>query len=191
MEEPLMIRLTPNQQDPKDISYMYNILKSQFSQSKFVISREELPKNIHYHLVLWTAFSREKLRAQLKKLFNGFKEISLKQDRVNSPVRAVAYTIKEGNYRLNLLTLQELTEAKKVSFEKPKSLTQIYGFIKEEYFNDQITFKETVTRVIEVERTSLNLHTIECMLTEWKKQKDSNYKNSLVRTLLSRLDEKF
>lgn len=84
---------------------------------KWFIAYEEASRP-HYHLCLWTERSVENLRYQIKKHINGQVYISGKQ--IQDRVKAIAYCMKDGNYRQNNVNMLEVIMAKQISTPKIK-----------------------------------------------------------------------
>lgn len=84
---------------------------------KYFIAYEEASKP-HYHLCLWTNRSVENLRYQIKKHINAQVYISGKQ--IQDRVKAIAYCMKDGNYRQKNIDAFEYMNAKQISTPKIK-----------------------------------------------------------------------
>lgn len=107
----LFLRLTPYKSSTLDD--VVEIIDS-FS-STYVVSYEEASRP-HYHIYMDTKYSPERLRYQLKSKLSMQVYISGKD--VQDKVRAIAYTIKDGNYRMKNIDVNTFLMAKQQS--KPK-----------------------------------------------------------------------
>lgn len=86
---------------------------------KFVISRETHP-HLHYHAYLETPRIQQDLRYHFKEVLKLRPRFSSTE--IRDRVRAIAYTIKEGNYRVNEIDAFELIKACQISHKKESML---------------------------------------------------------------------
>lgn len=104
-----------------------------YDEPRFVLCRE-VAKNEHYHLYLkdekteYSDKTRNSVRRFLRELFKG--EIRISKRQVENPIKAIAYTIKDGNYITHGIDWWTFIQAREVSHPKPKKfqgkLTDFY-----------------------------------------------------------------
>lgn len=106
-----------------------------YDEPRFVLCRE-VARNEHYHLYLkdekteYSDKTRNSVRRFLRELFKG--EIRISKRQVENPIRAIAYTIKDGNYITHGIDWWSFVQAKEVSHPKPK---KFQGKLNEFYTN--------------------------------------------------------
>lgn len=94
-----------------------------YDEPRFVLCRE-VAKNEHYHLYLkdektnYCDKTRNAVRRCLREIFKG--EIRISKRQVENPIRAIAYTIKDGNYITHGIDWFTFVKAKEESYPKPK-----------------------------------------------------------------------
>lgn len=105
-------RITPN----GELSFddLIDTIENLDIQKYFICS--ERASQQHYHLCLWTPRSSENLRWNLKQLINATIYISGKE--IENKVRAIAYCMKDGNYREKNIDVNTWLLAKQTSFKK-------------------------------------------------------------------------
>jgi len=114
MEHSYFVRITPyNSISFEDIIEVLHSIDIQ----KYCISYEEASRP-HYHLCLWSPRSVENLRWNLKQAINGQVYISGKE--IQDKVKAIAYTIKDGNYRQNGIDIHTFLMANQIKHKKVK-----------------------------------------------------------------------
>lgn len=109
------IRLTPD--DEISLDDIVRLIEGALLPESYVISREEASR-IHFHILVYTDFSPERLRYRIKALLATQVYISGKD--IVDKVRTIAYTIKDGNYRTKGIDPFEWLEAKRISHKKEK-----------------------------------------------------------------------
>lgn len=111
-EHSYFIRITPYE----TLSYEDIIQTlSDISCDKYFICYEEATRP-HYHLCIWCVRSVENLRYRLKDAINGQIYISGKQ--IEDKLKAIAYCMKDGNYRHNNVNILDIMSAKSISKKK-------------------------------------------------------------------------
>lgn len=106
------VRLTPNGELLFDD--LIDTLDNLDIQKYFVC--HERASRPHYHLCIWTSRSSENLRWNLKQLLDCSIYISGKE--IQDKVRAIAYCMKDGNYREKNIDINDWLLAKQLTFKK-------------------------------------------------------------------------
>lgn len=108
------LRFTPY--DTVSFEEIENLLQK-LKIDTYVVSYEyEGVSRPHYHLYVETSYTNERLRYQCKKHINA--EVYISQEDVRDKIRAIAYTIKDGNYRLKNIDINTFLMAKQVTHKK-------------------------------------------------------------------------
>lgn len=112
MEHSYFLRITPS----STLSYEDIItVLTNLSIDKWFICFEEASRP-HYHLCIWCVRSVENLRYRLKAEINGQIYISGKQ--IEDKLKAIAYCMKDGNYRHQNVNILDIMSAKAISHKK-------------------------------------------------------------------------
>jgi len=106
------IRITPY--DTSDLSDIRTVFED-IGLDTYVLSRESASR-VHYHSYIRTRFTAERLRYQLKSRIGG--QIYISGKSVEDKIRAIAYTIKDGDYVYGNIDVNELLMA--IQQSKPK-----------------------------------------------------------------------
>lgn len=110
------IRITPDDANMTLLD-MKDFLDLTLECQRYVVSREEATR-VHFHILLYVPFSAERLRYRIKSSIEGQVYISGKD--IQDKVRCIAYTIKDGQYKMKDIDIFEFMKAKQVSHRKVK-----------------------------------------------------------------------
>lgn len=125
------IRITPyDRVSLDDVENLFKILKVE----RYVVSYEEASRP-HYHAFLETSYTAERMRYQIKAHLNGQIYISGKE--VQHKVKAIAYTIKDGNFRMKNIDVNEYLMAKSITHQKPNFDKELKEITDKEWTEDQ------------------------------------------------------
>lgn len=89
------IRITPLDDAEVGLHGMVAIIENELGCEKYVVSRE-VASRVHFHALIYTAFSPERVRYRLKGILECQLYISGKD--IQDKVSCIAYTIKDGSY---------------------------------------------------------------------------------------------
>lgn len=125
-----------------------NIISIYNNKAIIVVCRE-IATNEHYHMYIrvdgipWSDKTRMDLKRRLREFLAG--EIRISKRKVEDRIKAIAYTIKDGNYYCHGIDWFEFTKAKEISHPKDKSYNVL---IKDFYSN--VEGKTEMTLIDEV-----------------------------------------
>lgn len=147
MEKPNDFIIVKNKVDiNEDIQYYIQLIKTKFE--KFIISKEygTLKDGLHYHLLIYSVYTKETIRKRLRECITDVKFRSTKEP-VRDELRAIAYTIKDGTYEvIGEVPADKIEDAKKISFQKDKPKSKTMKSFKQEiedlYLADKIVLWE-------------------------------------------------
>lgn len=150
--------------------------------NSYVVSYEEASRP-HFHFYMESDFSPERLRYRLKSRLTGQIYISGKD--VEDKVRTIAYTIKDGNYRLKNIDVNTFLMAKQQSHPKEtfdKEIKELYeGTYETEDLVDKI-----VDLYIKYNRKIYIQH-IQSLVRTIQARNNERYRKSLVRRIYENL----
>lgn len=111
------IRITPD--EPVTLNDIQELVKSRLDPDKYVISEEYSHKNVlHFHIVLYSPFSSDRIRARIKTALPCQVYISGKE--IMDKYKAIAYTIKDGHYVHYNVDVFEMMKASQLSHKKER-----------------------------------------------------------------------
>lgn len=176
-ERGYFLRITPDNQELtlKDIE---QLIKS--FNGRYIISVEEATKR-HYHIVLYAKITAETLRARIKK--NLLCQVYISGKEIQDKVKAIAYTIKDGNYVFNGLDAFDLMKAKQVSHQKlsfDKEIDKI------EYYDDRSLVEDVLALYQKYNRKVDKRHLLNLLRTIKLKQ-SGEYKEQFIKNILFEL----
>lgn len=100
----------------------------------------------HYHLYIKTELTAKTLRQRFLRTFKCRSRFSSKE--IQDRIRAIAYTIKDGNYFQKNLNVHEFLMAVQVSHPKKPKFEVALRSIDEEYIAGNIDFEKYLVRVL-------------------------------------------
>lgn len=176
----LFIRITPD--DESTLDDMKAIIEEATMPDSYVLSRE-VASSVHYHLLVYTPFSSERVRYRIKGSISCQIYISGKD--IQDKVKAIAYTIKDGHYVHKGLNIQEWMMAKqkthkKITFEDAISTIETnYARLR----NDEALVQEIIQVHIDFKKKMYRNH-----LKGWydtiRIGVDDTYRNRVVKEIL-------
>lgn len=110
---------------PKTLAEIKDLILQEYpyDEPRFVLCRE-VAKHEHYHLYIkdertdYSDKTRNAVRRCLREIFKG--EIRISKRQVENPIRAIAYTIKDGNFITHGIDWWTFVQAKNETYPKPK-----------------------------------------------------------------------
>lgn len=152
----------------------------------YALCFERAPKTHakHYHLIIRTKETKDNLRAYLKKCTMNMMLISFKKEHVQSFVRSVAYTMKNGDWRYNGLDVNEFLMAKKVSFEKPKKAIELKRDIYRDCIEHKITFEEAIRRYCSLPTQHFQMFQAQSWALKLRMELDGKFKKTVVERVM-------
>lgn len=175
MEHSYFIRITPY----KTLSYedIEKILEN-LDITRWFVCYEEASRG-HYHLCIWSLRSVENLRYRLKQEIEGQIYISGKE--IEDKIKAIAYCMKDGNYRHKNIDILSIMSAKAVSKKKVTFVDELSNI------STEGTPRHILTRIIDLHikynRKIYRQH-IRALLDLLMCKKDSTYKEELIKNIL-------
>lgn len=125
---------------PHDLQTMKKLLIERFRHFgetfRFTISKEFATKE-HYHFYIyfsgleWDDRTRVWLKRELRRCFDG--ELRVTKEKVKDKIRAIAYTIKDGDYVTHNMEWWDVSQAKQIA--KPKE-EQRYKVLIQRYYDE-------------------------------------------------------
>lgn len=176
----LFIRITPD--DESTLEDIKTIIEDATLPDAYVLSRE-VASSVHYHLLVYTPFSPERVRYRIKGSLSCQIYISGKD--IQDKVKAIAYTIKDGHYVHKGLNVQEWLMAKqkthkKITFEDAISTIEA-SYIKDR--NDEVLVQEIIQLHIDFKKKIYRNH-----LKGWYEtiriRADNGYRDKVVKEIL-------
>lgn len=177
----LFIRITPYDAVTfEDIEQLLSYLKIE----RYVVSYEEASRP-HYHIYVETKLSVERLRYQIKSKLNCQVYISGKE--VQSKVKTIAYTIKDGNFRMKNIDVNEYLMAQRVSHAKPNFDKELKDILSKEWTcsEQRVLTTQVIDLYIKFNRKIYIQHIQSVVRTALSR--DKNYKNRLIDRVLESL----
>lgn len=126
------INFNKDNPQPSILINSYNLLKTTYPTSRFAICKEIGGKNRHLHLHIYIEFpdleyndeNRIAFRRFLQKNFDG--DVRISKEKVRDKISAIAYTIKDGDYKTHNLHWHVFQEALQRTHPKQVTFTMDY-----------------------------------------------------------------
>lgn len=187
----IFVTINPDESPfPKTLNEIKTLLIDDFPYNdlKFVLCRE-VAKHEHYHLYIqssqeYSDKSRNCIRRYLREIFKG--EIRISKRQVENPIRAIAYTIKDGNYITHNIDWWDFVQAKQISKPKAKG----YSALISDFYSTVGDKSETklVNEVIDIfDICNIPIDTFriaKIVRLSRIKQRDSDYRKRLVDKII-------
>lgn len=179
-ESPFSLRLVDIKQKIID-DYPYD-------EPRFVLCREVASRE-HYHLYIkdekteYCDKTRNAVRRFLRELFKG--EIRISKRQVESPIRTIAYAMKDGDYITHGIDWFTFIKAKELSYPKPK---KFQGKLNEFYQNcagksEQGMACEVLT-IFEDSNIPIDIYRVAKILRLALSKTNNNYRKGLIERIL-------
>lgn len=177
-ERSYFVRITPK--DETSFDDMVNIIDSILLIKKYFICYETASRP-HYHLCLFCHRTPEALRYQLKKYIEGQVYISGKE--IQSQVKAIAYCMKDGNWRQRNINILDIMTAKAISKPKENFDTDLEKLTS----NETLSLKEIATELVNIyvkyNRKIYRQH-LKAHLDLIRSKRCNEYKDNLIKYIL-------
>lgn len=177
MEHSYFMRVTPY----KQLSYedIEEVL-SNLHIDKYFICYEEASRP-HYHLCLFSPRSVENLRWRVKQAVDG--EVYLSGKAIEDKVKAVAYCMKDGNWRQKNMDVNTILMANQVKFKKPKFDDELKKLVDNKEDSIRSIVKSIVELHITYNRKIYRQH-IKAIVELIKAKRCENFRENLINYFL-------
>lgn len=173
----LFCRFTP--ESKTTLEEVYDILYGIYD--KFIVSIEEATR-VHFHFIVYTESSIQSTRYVLKKNLEG--QIYISGREVISQIQAVAYTIKDGQYKqhnmdVNTLLMAKVIAKPKIVYDKEiKTINDKYDGV-----DDYSYIKDIIELYGRFNKSTHPVH-IRAMLRTQKAKKNDVYRERLIKEII-------
>lgn len=139
-------RFTPDKPDNCSLDILIEFLKNY--TNTYVVSYETDASRPHYHFAIFKVeVSTELLRTHFKNKFIPG-QLYLSGKNIEDKIKTIAYTIKDGLYKSNLLDINDFLMASVISRPKLKYDNLIHD-IEDEYLKGSLTDKQLVSKILQ------------------------------------------
>lgn len=177
MEHSYFIRITPRE----SLSYedIIEVVES-IGIKKWFICYEEASRP-HYHACLFSDRGVENLRYQLKAKLNAQIYISGKE--IESKIKAIAYCMKDGNYRQQNIDILTMMTAKQIAHKKEKFEDELKELIDDKETSIRTIVSKIIDLHIKYNRKIYRAH-IKATVELVRAKRCSNYREELIKYFL-------
>lgn len=171
------VRITPR--DPISYEDIETVLSTLHIEQWFICYEEA--SRPHYHLCLFSERGVENLRYRLKKEINGQVYISGKQ--IEDKVKAIAYCMKDGNYRHKNIDVNTFLMANSITHKKEKFEDELKKFIDDTEHSIRHIVEGIIDLHIKYNRKIYRQH-IKALVELIKAKRCPNYRQQLINYFL-------
>lgn len=185
----LFITINPDESPfPKTLKQIKDEIHDHLPDAQFVVCRE-VAKHEHYHIYYkdpnqsYSDKSRNDVRRKLRIIFPG--EIRISKRQVEDSIRAIAYTIKDGNYITHAIDWYTWLQAKKTTHPKPKGFSaQLAEFHLNSSGKDDRQLTCEVLKIFEDNNVPIDIYRVAKIVRLALSKTNNNYRQGLIDRIL-------